>query len=407
MPPIVFFSYARVNLDPYLEEFFKDLCSEISPYTDWSSEDENISFRDKNNLRVMENWKSHIQGALQSSAVLVCITSFAYFHSPFCGKEYYIFDQKRRQGLKPNQDPPGVILPVIWVPVANGLPADMNEPQQVPPGISDRYRQQGLRFLQRFERDTYDKCVYAFASAIREAWEKHAKIKPLANLMDFKDIPNSFANGDWQEAAGPGGWLPGPEVANFIFVAGSHEEIAEQVKAPPGRYGSSASEWRPYLPPDEKTILHHARTAAAKQSLKFRQLPTDENLETEIRGAKNRKNLTIVIADPISLEAGPFEAAGALEQHWWEGTALVLPCDNKIAEWDEAGVQSLQTTFPVISQLQTPNVQGPVRSALDLQNTLDLTLTYMRTAITQAETNKKEKTGDPPPAVSAAPLEEK
>jgi hypothetical protein len=407
MPPIVFFSYARTNLDPYLEEFFKDLCSEIAPLTDWSPEDENISFRDTNNLRVMENWKSHIQGALQSSTVLVCITSVAYFHSEFCGKEYYVFDQRRRQGLKSNQDPPAVILPVIWAPVAKGLPAEMSEPQQIPAGISDRYRQQGLRALKRFDRDTYDRCVSAFASAICQAWEKHAKMKPLANLMDFQDIPNSFANGDWQEAAGPGGWLSGPEVANFIFVAGSHEEMAAQVEAPKGRYGSSASEWRPYLPPDEKTILDHARMAAAKQSLKFRELPAGVNLKTDIKGAKQRKNLTVLLADPISLAAQPFEAAAVLEQHWWEGAALVLPCDDKIAPWDEAGVQSLQTTFPVISQLQTPNLQAPVRSALELQHTLDLTLTYLRTSVIQSETDKKEKTGDPPPAVSAAPLEGK
>src|SRR5438874_1656423 len=99
---IVFFSYARENLDPYLEDFFKDLSAAIAPATQWGAEDERISFRDKANLRLGENWKSHIEGALQSSTVLVCVTSVAYFSKEFCGKENYFFDQRRRQGLAPN-----------------------------------------------------------------------------------------------------------------------------------------------------------------------------------------------------------------------------------------------------------------------------------------------------------------
>ncbi len=132
MSHIVFFSYARENADPYLEDFFKDLCGEIAPATPWASEDERISFRDKSNLRLMENWSTHIEDSLQSSAVLVCITSVAYFNKEFCGKEYYVFDQRRRQRLPEGKDPPPVILPVIWYPVDGGLPDFMNQPQQVP-----------------------------------------------------------------------------------------------------------------------------------------------------------------------------------------------------------------------------------------------------------------------------------
>src|ERR1035441_7286102 len=89
MSHIAFFSYARVNLDPYLVNFFHDLCAEIAPATIWAKEDDRISFYDKGNLRLMEHWKTHIDQALQSSAVLVCITSAAFFNSAFCGKEYY------------------------------------------------------------------------------------------------------------------------------------------------------------------------------------------------------------------------------------------------------------------------------------------------------------------------------
>jgi hypothetical protein len=46
MPHIAIFSYARKDLDRYLENFFKDLATEISVFTEYSPEDDEVSFRD-------------------------------------------------------------------------------------------------------------------------------------------------------------------------------------------------------------------------------------------------------------------------------------------------------------------------------------------------------------------------
>ena len=91
---IVFFSYASENLDRYMKDFFSDLCADIAPLTKFPPDSERISFQDKNNLRLLEYWQSHIEGALQASSVLLCMTSVAYFGKEFCGKEYYAFDQE-------------------------------------------------------------------------------------------------------------------------------------------------------------------------------------------------------------------------------------------------------------------------------------------------------------------------
>jgi hypothetical protein len=58
MPHMVFFSYARKDLDRYLEDFFKDLSWEISLLTEYSAEDDELSFRDKSSLPLMENWNT-------------------------------------------------------------------------------------------------------------------------------------------------------------------------------------------------------------------------------------------------------------------------------------------------------------------------------------------------------------
>jgi hypothetical protein len=393
MDHIAFFSYARQNLDPYLSDFFDDLCSEISPATRWGPEDDRISFRDRNNLRLMEHWKTHIDQALQSSAVLVCMTSVAYLSSKFCGKEYYVFDQRRRQGAPPTKEPPPVILPVIWAPVVEGLPEYLNEVQFVPANVSEVYRELGLRHLARFDKRAYRKCVTAFAQAITRAWRANRNMKPLSGSRDFSEIPNMFADGEWEEAAGPNGWLSGPEVANFVFASAIEDDIPHAV----GRYGKRRSEWRPYLPTDATTILEHAKTAARKQSLRFREIQMntekemEDELDDELDSVKRRRNLSVVIADPEALPLKSCTPIGALEKHWWDGSALILPCEN------EQGCQNgLNARFPVLSQLRAPNVKGPVRTSKELELTLELTLTDLRTAVTRIETGKKEKTGEAP-----------
>jgi len=395
MSHLVFFSYARENLDPYLEDFFKDLCAEIAPHTPWGPEDERISFRDKSNLRLMENWKTHIEGALQSSSVLVCITSVAYFNKEFCGREYYVFDQRRRQGLPVGTDAPPVILPVIWAPVPGGLPAYMNAVQQVPKGVADQYRDDGLRKLKRFEREIYEKCVSAFAEAVVKASREH-NIKPLPQVMDFPQIPNQFATGDWQEAAGPSGWLPGPQVANFVFAAGCDQEFPQ----PLGRYGPKASDWRPYLPPEPETVFEHARRAA--KAFKFRELTVDQGLPGELKAARDRKNLTVLLADPKALSSPSLAPISSIEKNWWEGTALIFPFDDPVLSWEDPAVRkALRDAFPVISQTPSPNIKAPIRTGKDLQVALELTLTDLHATVKQAETNKKERTDSAPAGLAA------
>jgi hypothetical protein len=394
MAHIVFFSYARGDLDPYLDEFFKDLCAEIAPNTEFEAEDVQLSYRDTNNNRVMENWKTQVEESLQSSAVLVCVTSIKYFLSEFCGKEYYVFDQRRRQGLQPQQDPPAVILPVIWAPVSKGLPDYMKVLHLVPKGVPDSYLEQGLRRLKRERSSAYEVCVNAFADAIVNA--RSRKIPRLPGSRDFGEVPNRFAEGDWQEAAGPGGWLPGPEVANFVFGAASEDEAPQPV----GRHGGRRAEWRPYFPPEMTRIIDHARNVT-RDRFKFREIPIDATLDQELAAARARKNLTVVVADPKTLASPWFAPVQALQKTWWEGTALVFPCDPDVQR--KAGTRipvGLDSALPVLAQANTTGLVA-IESPQDIEPTLDMTLMTLRAAVTKVETDKKEKTDAPPTDVRA------
>jgi FxsC-like protein len=324
---------------------------------------------------------------------LVCVTSPRYFASRFCGQEYYLFDERRRAAAE-NRSPPAVILPIIWVPAPDGLPSIMNQVQWQPGGMPELYQTKGLRYLKILAPADYKRCVVAFGEAIRDAWRTHPAIPPLQGVAPFENIPNTFA-GPQDAALGPQGYLPGPGVACFVYAAGRRSEIPQ----PPGRYGATAAEWRPYLPPERATVAEIARSIASRQSLSYREIPVDDNLPTELSGARERKNLTLVVADPCTLPMQPYRPVTVFDGDPWEGTAVLMPWDGAIGPWDERLQSIVRNTFPVRSQAKAPPFQAPIPTVADFERTLDLTLTDLRAAITRTESEKKQKTDGPPPQV--------
>lgn len=245
----------------------------------------------------MDPWDDNVVAALQSCTVMVCVSTVRYFNREVCGKEYRLFDLKRKQRLPDGQDPPPVILPVVWAPCE--LPPFMQALQLVPKEVSDSYLEKGLRHFARFDRDSYHRCNEAFATSIVKTWKKHKSIKPLDKVPDFENIPNAFAAGKWEEALGPdGGFLAGPEVANFIFAAESRDECPQ----PAGRYGTTGSEWRPFFPIEPETALDHA-AKGLKKRFRFREIRLGETFRSDLEQAKKRKNLSIMIGEPRGARA--------------------------------------------------------------------------------------------------------
>jgi hypothetical protein len=242
----------------------------------------------------------------------------------------------------------------------------------------------------------YDRCVSAFAKAIVAAWKSYEKkIKPLESVPAFEDIPNAFAGGRWSDAVGPdGSWLPGPEVANFVFVAESMNESPE----PRGRYGADGSQWRPYFPSEPDTAMDYATNAVRKQ-FKFREIRVTEDFRGELERARNRKNLSILIGDPKALPLDSFEAVRLIEQLLLcETCAVLLPYHERVAKIDEQD-RAVKEAFPVISQVQSSNVHRP-RTPAELQTALDVVLREMSKAVTQPEIDSRDKTAPPPPGIS-------
>ena len=402
MSHIFFFSYASENYDKELVAFFEDLCGEVAPLTKWgSAKDPHVSFRDQDNLPLMEKWAPNLMDALQNSAVMICVTSPTYFYKTFCGQEYYIFDQRRSAAAgvagtaAAAANPPGVILPIVWTP-ADEFKTAFGDVQAKQGAFPPLYWQKGLRYLKKLSPEDYGKCVVLFAHAIVAASKEYPAIPPLANLHDFDQIPNAFNFGEWKDAAGPTGWLSGPSVANFVYAAALKTELDE----PQGRYGSRASDWRPFLPPEPLTVADISKSAAKRNQLHYRELTVDATLETELKHSRDRKNLTLVLADPKTLPFPQYSTVGTFDRQNWEGTALLVLCDSNSGDWDGKLKATVRTTFPIVTQLKSPAFTAPVASLHDLEALLDTTFAALRGALTAAAAQSKAKSDEAPAHVS-------
>jgi hypothetical protein len=410
MPHMFFFSYASENWNqPGLEDFYNDLCQAVAPLVPWNFDNPNISFRD-HKMRLGEVWKPSISNALEECVVLVCMVSAAYFSKEFCGQEFYIFDQRRRHQLPGNEKVPDVILPVIWAPVEQGYPSAIGDLQADQVGMPKGYFTKGLFRLKTLDEKAYKECVAGFADAIHTTWKQYSKkdpfdsnawactIPPGPPVVLGPSIPNEFARGRWKEAAGPNGWLEGPEVANFVFAAGVKELL------PTIRYGETPAHWQPYLPPCLTTISEYAVQAVRKRrSFKFREIPVTAHIYTDLEQAKQRKNLTLLVADPQSLALPPLNNVRKHDELAWEGTAVLLPCDDALT-WENIAIQDqVQRAFPKHIVVAGAAYPGRISSADELERKLDITLGELHSAVIKKMTTGLPVTDAAPAQLAASP----
>ena len=244
MRHILFLSYASENAkDTQFLGFCKELSQVIAPRTPWSYDDDRISFRDRKNLRLGEKWEPELRDALESSSVLVCLTSEAYYRKAFCGKEFYIFERRLKKYEEDKINSPPIILPVIWSP--HKIPPMMNTYVWKHDDMPEEYEELGLRDLRWLNRNLYKRALAAIARKAVEIWRAREKTleHPSDAATEFEQIPNAFGGTEWADAANDQGWIHGPTVANVVYGAGTKLAVASP------KYGDYAREWRPFLPP--------------------------------------------------------------------------------------------------------------------------------------------------------------
>src|SRR5436305_10416421 len=100
-----FFSYARLDRDPYLKKFYNELVDSVRVNAGGNRGE--IGFFDTEDIEPGQEWPAALAAALQTARVFVPVYTPSYFISEFCGREWRVIEERRRAA---GERPP-VILP--------------------------------------------------------------------------------------------------------------------------------------------------------------------------------------------------------------------------------------------------------------------------------------------------------
>jgi hypothetical protein len=308
MSHLFFFSYARVNMkraaDGELVRAFREaLEGEVDQLLGGTTEE--ICFFDNTDIEAGVQWPATLADALRTSRVAVCLYSPHYFNSTWCGKELRVFLD--RAAGAPQAPAPVPVIPVIWVPAPQGLPAPVESIQTHDATFPDSYSRLGLRQVMNVgTKADFNLIVSALGRRIFDAVRANA-LPSLAQL----DLENVVSVWDAAANADPASHKKGG-ISKTCFVFAS-------------RHGW---DWQPYA--GQPTIGALAQTVSGQLGLKYEELPCDATLPGRLRDTHEHDVPTVVFADPSSASVEPIESV--LQSY---DQVYFLNC-GLIAAWESA-----------------------------------------------------------------------
>jgi hypothetical protein len=172
-----------------IKRFFDDLCGEIGYIASGLKEAEAAAFDQEMPLGVL--WQRRLSYFLANCRVLVPLLSPPFFESEWCGKEWWVFNQREVVTRPPLKDDESAVVPVIWVPLpSRKMHASLGKLQYTNRHMPDSYAQEGLLALSRRDGSDYRVAVNRIAKRIGELLE-YTTIAP-GKMVDLNTAPNAF-----------------------------------------------------------------------------------------------------------------------------------------------------------------------------------------------------------------------
>ncbi|SNX65178.1 FxsC-like protein [Streptomyces sp. TLI_55] len=259
--PYFFLSYAHIpsarpeepDPDLWVHRLFRDLCEHIRNLTAHPGAP---GFMDRS-MRAGQIWSDELAESLGGCRVFVPLYSPRYFISPWCGKEWAAFGERRACHRDPEtRGRPSAIVPALWAPVPDRrLPDCVKEVQYAHPELGDRYRTfglYGLAKLHAFRRD-YQKAVLHLARRIVEVGE---------SVVVERGAPDGLHTAHDAFAGPPSAVAPAGRRLRISVAAGSLGRLPEGRSA--RYYGPTPLHWNPYHPASDQPLAQVAAGIAAR-----------------------------------------------------------------------------------------------------------------------------------------------
>ncbi|MGH9323716.1 MAG: TIR domain-containing protein [Vicinamibacteria bacterium] len=310
-----FTSYARADADRPLQKFIKALRAEVRRISGLNlTEDQldQLGFFDTTSIQTGDEWRKVLGAALRTCKVCVCLCSPTYFNRLYCGKEYQVFQDRRRAWLgRPGNDekPARVIVPVLWVvprdPLPDGVSLFQNDENDYP----SSYREQGLRTLAdlKNQRDNFLKVVRRLAEVVWAA-VRDVQLPELEEIPAFEKIPSAFHR---------------PTRYGLVVVS-LHEK---------------GGDWRPFA--NGFPVDYEAESVASQLRSRMRTLPNDDALVAELQNSKNHREAVVLLVSPEGLTSPAVKASlGELEDLGLGNYAVLVAWDGTQGR-DEARLKAV------------------------------------------------------------------
>ncbi|MCP4545491.1 MAG: TIR domain-containing protein [bacterium] len=307
---LFFLSYARFDVDEYLDRFYDDLVREVRGLSKDFVDTQMIGFRDSADIFPGDNWRQSLIDALRTARVFIYLISPVYFSRKWCGKEWAAFEMRLHEYIKgKNPQRPPLMCPVLWRPTPE-LPRCATEIQFTHRELGEIYSSEGLRYLVKLNRykDDYEIFLTQFSKRIVDVAKSYV-LPEFGPLPPVKEIANAFkVSAPHAETTSAAKLSAGPRYAQFIYVAGKKGEL-QDVRDDIAAYGEEGGgDWKPYLPAccDEVMIL--TQEIATNEKFRHEVIALDENLIENIRSAREKNKIVIILIDPWTVRLGPYSS---------------------------------------------------------------------------------------------------
>jgi hypothetical protein len=307
MPHLFFFSYARANTkrtadNDLVRTFRETLESEVEQLL--GNVTDEVCFFDSTDIEAGADWPITLADALRTSRVALCLYSPHYFNSRWCGKELQVFLDRAASAAGPTAPTP--LIPVIWTPAPQGLPAPIQRFQTHDATFPTAYPSLGLRQIMNVgSKSDFFLIVNALAQRIVTAVQANA-LPSLAQI----DLDRVVSTWDAATDADPASHKKGGITKTcFVFAA---------------RQGW---DWKPYV--GEPAIGALAQTISGQLGLKYEEIPCDAALPARLRDTHDHDVPTVLFADPSSANMPPIQSAlQSYDQLYYLNCGLIAPWER-------------------------------------------------------------------------------
>jgi FxsC-like protein len=322
-----FLSYAPTDHSPYLERFFAELQEQVRQVAALGM-DEDVGYFNRQAIQAGEVWDDALTEALQTCATMVCLWSPSYAASEYAGKELAFFskrwhDSERARGGRDSDAIP-VIQHVIWKPLLGATP-DILRASRLKGW--ETLNENGLLVIRKMKSrygSEYAEFVRRLALEIVDAAGRFP-LPPLETAPSLSNIESAFDERGPEPAAWSGTGQPfGPEVAHFVYVAGSKEEMLG-VRRKIDSYGLIDREWMPFYPDYQRQVGLITQACAAEIGYVSDSVPPDESIMKHVRRADETNTPVVVVVDPWTLDIEKYaERMRAFDENNFANAAVLV-----------------------------------------------------------------------------------